>query len=904
MTRYLGPLLVLIAGAIDAHAQWTASGRFFYTDRLYTTSGWTTTRPAPIRWADVQIVDASSSAVLATGYSNEAGAFSIPVPDEQPRTVVARVITTSLAVPGLFLEVSDDTLTPRPAYGLASGAQAHAAGPAGVDFGDTLAPLATGSGPPYTELISQAFNAYDMGVYMAQWVEFVEGSRPTRLLQVGWNPNRDTPRTGSSYGGGRLNLSDDDGYDDSNILHEMGHYIDSTYSRSNSPGGSHTISDPYQDPRLSWGEGLATFFSGAILQHFSLPAPHIYSDRNSFGTTGGFYYQFESVSSSSQKGVASEVGVTAALYDIIDSSDTEDSISGDDDDLAEPDGAPWSVLRDFRDSPPSIVTIEDFWDRWFSTGRGRFTEMKDIFYALEMRYYADDYEPDDSPAAARLIAPGQTQSRTFYPFSDEDWSYFDNVGSETQFRIRTNGSNLGLNNPVIDVFGPDANTRVGHNVYENSSKSNNQNCELLFVTPQVGRYYIRVTRLGGSYAPDTLYGHYDLVFSSVNLLPSVTRVMPRTIPAGGKATVSIQGQNFTYHMQPNIWGGDVAVKSYEVLYPELLAAEVEVAATASPGPRDLTVIGLDGRYYTLSGAMTVGPPSGGSIVVNEIRLADGDGSPAAVVELANRGPNPQALTGWKLTAARNSTGVTTFDQFAGVTLYPGVYLQVLDTAGSNDAEHAYDNANTMAWPLLRDGDGAVELRNAAGELVDYVRYNRNARYPRSVRTEPGDAGWGKPDASGVNSTSTSLGRDRVSHDSNQGYDWLLSSSTLGRANGGAAFTNTPTPVGYPGFIAVSTPTPTPSPTVTPTFHPGDVNRDHALDDVDLFLFASSWQVDSASIPVIQKPGAPPASAGRGQGEGRSREGFPFLLYGDLDGSGFVDQADLLLFVEYWADRPR
>ena len=87
-------------------------------------------------------------------------------------------------------------------------------------------------------------------------------------------------------------------------------------------------------------------------------------------------------------------------------------------------------------------------------------------------------------------------------------------------------------------------------------------------------------------------------------------------------------------------------------------------------------------------------------------------------------------------------------------------------------------------------------------------------------------------------------------------------------------------------------------------NPRYVKAGFVLDDVDLFLFASSWQVDSASIPVIQKPGAPPASAGRGQGEGRSREGFPFLLYGDLDGSGFVDQADLLLFVEYWADRPR
>ncbi|MBE7559265.1 lamin tail domain-containing protein [bacterium] len=771
-----------------------------------------------------------------------------------------------------------------------------AIGQTSVDFGETLAPAAIGTGPPYTELASQAFNAYDMGVYAAQWVEFVEGARPTTLLRIGWNPNRATPRTGSSYGGGNLNLADDDGYDDANILHEIGHYLTSLYSRSNSPGGSHGISDPYQDARLSWGEGLATWFSGAILQHFGLPLPHVYSDRNSFGTSGGFSYQYETPSSS-QKGPAAEVATTAAMWDIIDSSETADGSAGDDDALALPDAAPWRVLRHLRASPPTVMTIEDFWDRWFLLNSGYFQQMKDIFYALEMRYYPDDYEPDDSPETARRITPGETQSRTFYPFPDEDWAYFDNtVYSETQFRARTSGANLGLNNPVIEVFGPDGQVLLGRNLYENSSRTNNQNAELLFVTPQKGRHYIRVTRLAGSLAPDTLYGFYDLALTIVDVTPSITRVVPRTIPAGGAATVSIQGQNFTYHSRP--WfGDDVTIKSWEVLYPELLVAELEVRSGAAPAPPERVGIGRDCRYAVLSGAMTIAP-SGGVVLLNEIRLADSDFSPPAVLEITNRGPGPQDLSGWRITAARNTTAVTTFDQFAGVTLHPGIYMQVFDTPGTNTVENVYDNANSMQWPLLRDSDGAVELRNPAGELVDYLRFNRNARYPRSVRTEPGDAGWGKPDASGVNSTSTTLARDRAGHDSNQGWDWVLAAGTLGRINTSATFTNTPTPVGYPDFLASPTPTPTdsptpsPTPTATPTFHPGDINLDHAITREDLFLFAASWQIDGASIPIIEKPSA------------SSRDGLPPYLYGDLDKNGFVDHADLLLFIEYWFDRAR
>ena len=56
---------------------------------------------------------------------------------------------------------------------------------------------------------------------------------------------------------------DTDHFDNSIILHEYAHFLESTYSRTDSPGGSHTGNE-ILDPRLAWGEGWANFFQAAI----------------------------------------------------------------------------------------------------------------------------------------------------------------------------------------------------------------------------------------------------------------------------------------------------------------------------------------------------------------------------------------------------------------------------------------------------------------------------------------------------------------------------------------------------------------------------------------------------------------------------------------------------------------
>ncbi|HVQ34847.1 MAG TPA: hypothetical protein VMT33_02465, partial [Candidatus Bathyarchaeia archaeon] len=112
MTRAVrGALLagwLLLGFAQAARANWTASGTFSYRDREFDQTGFTGATPTrPIRLGDIEIVDASSGAVLASTATSQTGTFSVNVVDSQTRNVYVRVLTRSNATPTLFLKVTN-----------------------------------------------------------------------------------------------------------------------------------------------------------------------------------------------------------------------------------------------------------------------------------------------------------------------------------------------------------------------------------------------------------------------------------------------------------------------------------------------------------------------------------------------------------------------------------------------------------------------------------------------------------------------------------------------------------------------------------------------------------------------------------------------------------------------------
>src|SRR5215470_1438904 len=89
--RWIVTLALLASGPL-AKANWVASGQFNYTNRLYAAGGYTGTESRPIRQADIEVIDASTGSVLATGTTGYDGRFSVSVNDSATRSVAVRVL--------------------------------------------------------------------------------------------------------------------------------------------------------------------------------------------------------------------------------------------------------------------------------------------------------------------------------------------------------------------------------------------------------------------------------------------------------------------------------------------------------------------------------------------------------------------------------------------------------------------------------------------------------------------------------------------------------------------------------------------------------------------------------------------------------------------------------------------
>jgi len=66
---------------------------------------------------------------------------------------------------------------------------------------------------------------------------------------------------------GNVTSTDTDHFDDTVILHEIGHHIEANCGSMDSPGGKHY--GQYRiDPRLAWSEGWGNFFGGHIMKNY------------------------------------------------------------------------------------------------------------------------------------------------------------------------------------------------------------------------------------------------------------------------------------------------------------------------------------------------------------------------------------------------------------------------------------------------------------------------------------------------------------------------------------------------------------------------------------------------------------------------------------------------------------
>ena len=413
--------LVLFAAAFSllptaASANWTATGRFMYVDRDYDQTGFTGSQPnLPIRYADVQIVDANSKAQLAKGPTDANGNFSIAVVDSKKRNVYARVVAQSTATSDLFIAVQTTDTTKSPIYyAVVSSTVSNHSATANQDFGTNVAQIGSGG---------EAFDIFDQMVRGADYIKFLTGSRPgsSKNLKAAWSTTRGN--TNSYYDNSirTLELRDTAGYDDTPIIHEMGHYFVFQYSASDNPGGSHTFSDCVVDIRLAWEEGVASYWGNSALRYAALPHCNIYT-RTDGGSGPGHLVRYADLETDTQYGCtgdASEVNVFTVLWDINDSASTTDTTPGVDDGqdlLALDDSQVWEVMRDYMPTA-SNKSAEDFWDGWFKApiSNGFKTEMLNIWRYVSIDFSEDGFEANTSAATAKTILVGAGPvSNTFF----------------------------------------------------------------------------------------------------------------------------------------------------------------------------------------------------------------------------------------------------------------------------------------------------------------------------------------------------------------------------------------------------------------------------------------------------------------------------------------------------------
>jgi len=426
---WIAAIGILVLGTQSVHAAtFQVSGTLQYQDRLWDKNGYTgTTANRPIRQADVEVVNSGTSAVVGTGFTNVSGQFTISVTSTVNISLYVRVLTRTNLSPNYQITVLNDASMGSIHAGVTGTFPNHNPN-TNLNVGTWLFGDADGFG------VGQAFNVLDCGVDVYDWLAQpqVLNRYPTvfEFVQIQWSTTVNAP--GSFYSGQFVNISspvsgDTDGWSDSVILHELGHYVADMFHQDDNTGGQHFLGDSFQDPRLSYGEGYATYLCGEVRErravangsdtHVSLYADLAMPPALPTAGSLEFSYDFETGllgngTSLGQIGQANETNITSAMWDLHDGPATPDESAAVDDDAIDGDGGDvWDVLLNYMEPLPfaDIITFEDFVQGW-KTVHGAAYQAAELDFILNtlnlMGFKEDAQEQDDTPASAESATIG------------------------------------------------------------------------------------------------------------------------------------------------------------------------------------------------------------------------------------------------------------------------------------------------------------------------------------------------------------------------------------------------------------------------------------------------------------------------------------------------------------------
>lgn len=233
---------------------------------------------APIRYAEV-VVTNSAGQTIQCGETSDTGSFSLAIPKTEGSYKV--IIRSRSGVSGVKYRASvmEDIYTAA-LYSINTTFSVSAL-TSSVNVGTISA---SARQTESAKIEGAAFNILNC-IYLAnEKIRLASGNstfsapRVKVYWRAGFNPNSyfNKPDSLASFyilsekelyilGGsnGDVKNADTDHFDNSVIIHEYAHFLEDTYGKSESPGGSHD-GNGLIDPRLAWSEGWANYFQGAV----------------------------------------------------------------------------------------------------------------------------------------------------------------------------------------------------------------------------------------------------------------------------------------------------------------------------------------------------------------------------------------------------------------------------------------------------------------------------------------------------------------------------------------------------------------------------------------------------------------------------------------------------------------
>lgn len=434
----------------SSHSNATVGGTVTYEDKPFDELGFTGETPAPklpVRQAIVEVLD-DTGTLVASGATNDLGGYSIIFDvSSTSGNVYVRALADSSST---FAATVMDNEIDRAVYAVSSNTVAISAGDSAVM---NLTAGESGAGA--------AFNIFDMMITAQENVQSLSSATTPQVDAYWYDGYGDGPGEGTFYLPQLQNgvivpsifllgaptsgsfAGDSDAYDDTVILHEMGHYASAAYSRDDSPGGSHALTGQY-DLRLTWSEGWATFF-GSMIRNSKL---YVDSSAN-----GGFTFELETPTPNGT-GADNELAVAAILWDINDpANESFDTIAAGITGI-------WDIFEN-RLPSASVATFETFWDAWETYMLSG--QLAPLLKDRDIKYYEDQYETpkDDTTSAARTVSSGISEQHTLFPTDDKDY-WKINVKSGTTYTFKTETLGDGADT-ILTIYDSGGATQLAQN---------------------------------------------------------------------------------------------------------------------------------------------------------------------------------------------------------------------------------------------------------------------------------------------------------------------------------------------------------------------------------------------------------------------------------------------------------